>query len=152
MEKDIILAARKWIGTPFKHQGRLLGVGCDCLGLLMGIAKECSLVTLNNQPLLDLDQSTYHMVSDGNLLEHLLGIHLKTIPKITLASLVLLEFDKNPQHLGIITDNSYNTFNIIHADISRGGVVEHILTEEYEKKIKKIHKLNVEDKENLWPQ
>ncbi|CUX21898.1 NlpC/P60 family protein [Agrobacterium fabrum] len=29
--------AESWIGTPYRHQASLLGVGCDCLGLIRGI-------------------------------------------------------------------------------------------------------------------
>ena len=34
---DIIAEARSWIGTPYRHQASLKGVGCDCLGLLRGV-------------------------------------------------------------------------------------------------------------------
>ncbi len=34
---DIVLEARRWIGTPYLHQGSLLHVGCDCLGLVRGV-------------------------------------------------------------------------------------------------------------------
>lgn len=37
---DIVAVARSWIGTPYRHQGRLKGVGCDCLGLLVGVWRE----------------------------------------------------------------------------------------------------------------
>jgi len=33
----IIAEARAWIGTPYKHQASLKGVGCDCLGLVRGV-------------------------------------------------------------------------------------------------------------------
>jgi NlpC/P60 family putative phage cell wall peptidase len=33
----IIAEARSWIGTPYRHQGSLKGVGCDCLGLVRGV-------------------------------------------------------------------------------------------------------------------
>jgi NlpC/P60 family putative phage cell wall peptidase len=33
----IIAEARAWIGTPYRHQGSLKGVGCDCLGLVRGV-------------------------------------------------------------------------------------------------------------------
>jgi NlpC/P60 family putative phage cell wall peptidase len=33
----IIAEARAWIGTPYRHQGSLRGVGCDCLGLVRGV-------------------------------------------------------------------------------------------------------------------
>ena len=36
--RTLILAeARSWIGTPYRHQASLKGVGCDCLGLLRGV-------------------------------------------------------------------------------------------------------------------
>ncbi len=37
---EIVTAARGWIGTPYRHQGALKGVGCDCLGLLIGVWRE----------------------------------------------------------------------------------------------------------------
>ena len=30
-------AARLWLGTPYRHQASLRGVGCACLGLLRGV-------------------------------------------------------------------------------------------------------------------
>ena len=33
----IVAEARDWIGTPYRHQASLKGVGCDCLGLLRGV-------------------------------------------------------------------------------------------------------------------
>ena len=36
----IVAAARGWIGTPYRHQAALKGVGCDCLGLLIGVWRE----------------------------------------------------------------------------------------------------------------
>lgn len=33
----ILAEAQSWIGTPYRHQASLKGVGCDCLGLLRGV-------------------------------------------------------------------------------------------------------------------
>lgn len=33
----IVAEARRWIGTPYQHQASLIGVGCDCLGLVRGV-------------------------------------------------------------------------------------------------------------------
>jgi NlpC/P60 family putative phage cell wall peptidase len=33
----IIAEARAFIGTPYRHQASLKGVGCDCLGLVRGV-------------------------------------------------------------------------------------------------------------------
>jgi NlpC/P60 family putative phage cell wall peptidase len=35
--EDIVAEARAWIGTPYRHQASLKGVGCDCLGLVRGV-------------------------------------------------------------------------------------------------------------------
>ena len=37
---DIVAEARKWIGTPYRHQASVKGVGADCLGLLRGVWRE----------------------------------------------------------------------------------------------------------------
>ncbi|AWM87753.1 NlpC/P60 family protein [Microvirga sp. 17 mud 1-3] len=36
----IVAAARAWIGTPYRHQASLKGIGCDCLGLLRGVWRD----------------------------------------------------------------------------------------------------------------
>ena len=42
----IVAEARAWIGTPYRHQASLKGVGCDCLGLLRGVWR----VTIGAEP------------------------------------------------------------------------------------------------------
>ncbi|MDE2363136.1 MAG: C40 family peptidase [Hyphomicrobiales bacterium] len=37
---QIVCAARGWIGTPYRHQASLKGVGCDCIGLVRGLWRE----------------------------------------------------------------------------------------------------------------
>ena len=34
---EIVLEARRWIGTPYVHQASCLGGGTDCLGLIRGV-------------------------------------------------------------------------------------------------------------------
>ncbi|GJE17608.1 NlpC/P60 family protein [Methylobacterium marchantiae] len=38
--QHIVAEARGWIGTPYRHQASLKGVGCDCLGLVRGVWRE----------------------------------------------------------------------------------------------------------------
>ena len=38
--EKVVAAARGWIGTPYRHQASLRGVGCDCLGLVRGVWRE----------------------------------------------------------------------------------------------------------------
>jgi len=37
--EDVIRYARMWLGTPYVHQGRLMGVGVDCIGLVAGVGQ-----------------------------------------------------------------------------------------------------------------
>jgi len=39
-EHPVVSAARRWIGTPYRHQASLRGAGADCLGLLRGVWRE----------------------------------------------------------------------------------------------------------------
>lgn len=41
MNGAIVAAARGWIGTPYLHQASCKGAGCDCLGLVRGVWREC---------------------------------------------------------------------------------------------------------------
>ena len=36
----VVAAARAWLGTPYRDQASLRGVGCDCLGLARGVWRE----------------------------------------------------------------------------------------------------------------
>ena len=40
MQPDIVAIARGWLGTPYRHQASLKGIGCDCLGLIRGVYAE----------------------------------------------------------------------------------------------------------------
>lgn len=37
---DVLLAARDWIGTPYRHQASRKDVGADCLGLVRGVWRD----------------------------------------------------------------------------------------------------------------
>ncbi len=37
---SIVKITRSWLGTPYRHQASLKGVGCDCLGLVRGVFAE----------------------------------------------------------------------------------------------------------------
>ena len=37
----IVAEARTWIGTRYRHQASVKGIGCDCLGLVRGVWRGC---------------------------------------------------------------------------------------------------------------
>jgi len=36
----VVVAARGWLGTPYRHQASVKGEGADCLGLVRGVWRE----------------------------------------------------------------------------------------------------------------
>lgn len=43
MSEAIVAEARRWIGTPFHWGQSCRGAGCDCYGLVTGVARELGL-------------------------------------------------------------------------------------------------------------
>lgn len=37
---EIVDAARRWLGTPYRHQASVRGAGTDCLGLIRGVWRD----------------------------------------------------------------------------------------------------------------
>lgn len=141
MKEKIIKSARSWIGTPFKHQGRVKGLGTDCLGLIVGIAVECDLKTISGNNLSEYDVTEYDLSIDYDKLSQCLANNLELSHKIEPGCLAVLSFDSNPQHLAIISDYTQDSLGIIHADMQSKSVTEHFLDESYLSKIQKIYKL-----------
>jgi cell wall-associated NlpC family hydrolase len=119
----IINAARQWIGTPFHHQGRKRGVGCDCLGLIVGVANELGLLTKNSRPFSKYDQHNYHFQFDSHLLAKNLRLHLISNQKLVAGNIALFTFKKHHNHLGIIGLKN-NEITIIHACMIAKKVIE----------------------------
>ncbi|MFD1746536.1 NlpC/P60 family protein [Rhizobium helianthi] len=38
--EHVLAIAESWIGTPYRHQGATKGIGCDCIGLVLGVWRE----------------------------------------------------------------------------------------------------------------
>lgn len=117
---DIVTAARTWIGTPFHHQARLKGVGVDCIGLVIGVARELALIAP------DFDIAAYPRVPDGKTLLPLAREHMREIPREAMqpGDVVVVSFDRDPQHFGILGDYRHGGLSIIHGASDPGRVIE----------------------------
>jgi cell wall-associated NlpC family hydrolase len=116
----IVSTARDWLGTPFHHQARLKAVGVDCIGLVIGVARELQLI----QP--EFDVTGYSRYPDGRALMAMAREKMNpvTLDQMQLGDVVVVGFDKLPQHFGIIGDYRHGGFSIIHAASTYGKVVE----------------------------
>jgi cell wall-associated NlpC family hydrolase len=127
---QIITEARNWVGTKFHHQGRIKQVGCDCLGLIIGVGAALSLRSKTGKLLIDVDIPGYLRRPSGIELKQALALHLDEVAELNPGNILLLNFANNSQHLAIYTGTS-----IIHADANIKKVVEHLLDEQWHGKL-----------------
>jgi NlpC/P60 family putative phage cell wall peptidase len=136
---NIVAQARTWLGTPFHHQARLKGKGCDCLGLIVGVVDELGLKDRNGMKLAEYDEVTYSKEPDGAyLIQKLTGL-LDEVPaaEARAGDLALFRIRENPQHLAILTDYE-GGLGMIHSFAPSRRVVEHRLDDEWKSKIIKV--------------
>jgi NlpC/P60 family putative phage cell wall peptidase len=133
---DIVTQARTWLGTPFHHQARLKGKGCDCLGLVVGVVDELGLEDANGMKLAAHDEITYSRQPDGAYLTEKLTGLLAEIPasEARAGDLALFKVRENPQHLAILTDYE-GTLGMIHCFAPARKVVEHRLDDDWKSRM-----------------
>ncbi len=136
---DIVVQARTWLGTPFHHQARLKRVGCDCLGLIIGVVDELDLKDKYGQPLASYDEITYSKEPDGAYLTQKIAALLDevSIENAQAGDLALFNMAGNPQHLAILTDYE-NALGMIHCYAQARRVVEHRLDDDWKNRLVKV--------------
>lgn len=133
----IVAQARTWLGTPFHHQGRVKGVGVDCIGLIVGVARELELTDQKGMALADYDEANYSPTPDGRSLKAAVCRHLAEIPvgEAVPGDLFLFRFHHDPQHIGIVSHLPDGELGIIHCHASSGKVIEHRLNDTWRRLI-----------------
>ena len=119
-KEDVVTEARKWIGTPYHHQGRLRGIGVDCIGLLFGVGAKLGIRNRDKDSykryrrrppkgagmLLDLDETCGARIDDPQSGD--------------IAVFWMNASSKRAQHIAIVSDRG-----LIHTHSRVGKVVEH---------------------------
>lgn len=111
----VVAAARVLLGTPFHHQGRSPGVGIDCAGVPIVVARTLGLVAP------DFDVTGYPAAPDGISLRAYCHDYMSRWAWEEPGGVVLVSWrDGPPQHLGIVAEHESGTgLSIIHADSIR---------------------------------
>ncbi len=146
MKNKIIEESLSWIGTRFKHQGRLkkdinsLG-GCDCLGLVVGVARNLKIKTITGNSFESFDQVNYSKLVTSNILLNQLNLLLSKVnmEDLQLGDIILIKVNDWPQHLAIISSIS-PSITIIHSYIQVRRVVKQNLPQEWLEKIVAIYR------------
>lgn len=118
---DIITAARDCVGTPFRHQGRIPGVGLDCAGLVIHAAKYAGLTV---RDYLGYPNRPFNGMLKRMLDDQICLIEIETTD-VQPGDLLLMRVNAAPQHLAIVSYGNY----IIHAYQNIGKVAEHGIDE-----------------------
>ena len=127
MRAAIVSEARGLLGTPYHAHQRTAGVGIDCAGVPIVVAKRLGLVGE------DFDVNGYTLFPDGQLLTHCRA-HMdeKPLDSIQAGDVAVVSWGAgDAQHFGIVADHpTYpGVLSLIHAsnDKRHMGVIEHRL-------------------------
>lgn len=133
MRSNFVAVAREMIGTPFKHQGRLPGVGLDCAGLVVCAARESGL-QIN-------DRADYGRIPHEGLFTSVVMEHCDEISQaeIMIGDVMMFAFRSEPQHIAIVSH--VNTTMLIHAYSQVGKVVENSLDASWQKRLKGCYRI-----------
>lgn len=120
----IVAAARGWLGTPFHHQGRLKGVGVDCAGVIVSVARELDIG--------DVDIRGYGHRPDSRELEQLCHEHMTpvSLARSGPGDVLLIMIDGAPQHLAFRTEINGDR-GMLHSYAPARKVVEHRIDQEW---------------------
>lgn len=109
---QVIAEARTWIGTRYRHEGRIRGHACDCVGLVLGVAQALGLA--------DVSLTGYGKIPQG--VESGCDAHMARAepPRPGDVLLFRIEDGGEAKHLGLMTD-----LGVIHAYAAARKVCEH---------------------------
>ena len=127
---DIVAEARKHIGTPFKHQGRLPGMALDCAGLVVIVAQNCGIEIF--------DAQGYGRTPNGAL-EATIAAQV-CVDKVPIAErqagdVLTMRFGKEMRHVAICAGDT-----VIHSYEAVGKVCEHALDAMWGKRIVSVYR------------
>jgi cell wall-associated NlpC family hydrolase len=136
MNNKIIEEARSWIGTAFKYHGRIKihpgshRGGCDCIGLVMGVASALGLKTKNGGYFHDLDHISYKKSHNSLSLKEFYEANLIAVGNALPGDVFFIQLDENNQHTGFIGEISGN-LSLIHAYLQARKIVEHLIPDDW---------------------
>jgi len=115
---EVVAEARGWISTPWSHLHRTKGIGTDCAGLVIGVARDLGLA----QPVI----APYaRQPSQNSLLRHCAAHMQRASSGPALGRVAVMRFGDEPQHLGIFGDYPLGGLSLIHGYAQSRKVVEH---------------------------
>jgi NlpC/P60 family putative phage cell wall peptidase len=133
---QIVEEARRWVGTPYRHQARVRGAGCDCGGLVGGVAVALGIVAADWwEAVFDRAFGGYGRQPVRGSLRTVCDLFMARVSTPQPGDVVMMHFGPDPQHLGIVADYRHGGLSIVHALSTVGYVVEHRLAPAWRSRI-----------------
>ena len=98
---DIVRVAKTYIGTPFHHLGRIKNIGIDCIGIVLGIAKELSIPLIIHPDFERYGRRTRNLSLLQYMDEQFVKIDRREVGSIAVSW--HNRITKEPSHVGIVT-------------------------------------------------
>ncbi len=129
----IVAEARRWIGTPFKHQGRD-SFGIDCIGLCVMSLRASGMVV---DDITDYPRDPY----DGKM-ERVLRDYLgPPVEELQVGDIVVIAFPVVARHLAIVGDYIHGGLSLIQSwNGGAGRVVEIGMDDKWRRRIVAVHR------------
>lgn len=121
----VVGEARRWLGTPYLHQARVLGVGCDCVGLILAAGIDSGVLCVPSAAWVPF--AAYSRTPNPRRIERALRLFLRPCDDPGEGDVGWCDWGMGPpMHLMIRTILPDGRAGMIHAD-GRGPkrVVEH---------------------------
>lgn len=114
--QDIVMEARRWIGTRYRHQGRTRGVGVDCIGLVGGVAVSLGLPGAGEWL---TDRGLHNYARTPNPTTLLAGClrYMDQVPAADVGDVLLFSVENYPRHFALVSEvkSSGEATKVIHA-------------------------------------
>lgn len=123
---EILEEARKWLDTPYHHQGRVIGHGVDCYGVIEMVGRALGV----NIP----DNIRYGRIPDEAELLANMDTYAVRVPVAKAGDIVLIPFVHKIRHMAILTDKG-----ILHAYEPAGKVVEHSIDDRWKRLFRRAY-------------
>lgn len=136
-KETIVDIARSFLGTKYRHQGRLKNVGVDCAGVMIGCGNESgwSEAVLGTK----FQYSAYGRVPVGSDMQAVMDANLTMVEgDCQVGDILLMAFELEPQHIAMLValDPPY----IVHALAQEEFVAEHRLDDYWKSKIRQVYR------------
>lgn len=129
---NLVTAARRYLGVRFCHRGRRERA-LDCAGLAWIAYRDCgvSLPDFLHYPKEPSAHGPGLTAYVSNALGEPVAVAPVDVSQLQVGDVLVMRFEVEPHHVGIVTDYPFGGFALIHACGHNNKVVEHRLAPDH---------------------